>query len=188
MDLYQALESRHTVRHFTDQPVDTAVIERLIAAAALAPSASNLQPWRLHVCTGATREAFVEVMSMSTLHLVEYLGITDPVRIEEYERFFGNLGNADVVIAMSLPPAADELQRINQYVSAGCALENLLLTAVAEGLGAGNMTSSFWVRERLASILGLGEDREVVCVVLVGHPAEEPLAPKHRMDIATFHA
>lgn len=52
MDVYQAVTSRRSVRGFLDRPVPTEVLHRVLAAAAWAPSGSNLQPWHIYVVTG----------------------------------------------------------------------------------------------------------------------------------------
>jgi nitroreductase len=53
VDVYEAVTSRRAVRGFTDKPVSRAVLERVLSAAAWAPSGSNLQPWTIYVVTGA---------------------------------------------------------------------------------------------------------------------------------------
>jgi nitroreductase len=53
MDVYEAVTSRRSVRGFMDRPVPREVLERVLSAAAWAPSGSNLQPWRVYVLTGA---------------------------------------------------------------------------------------------------------------------------------------
>ena len=53
MDVYEAVRSRRAERGFTDQPVPKEVLERVLSAAAWAPSGSNLQPWNIYVLTGA---------------------------------------------------------------------------------------------------------------------------------------
>ncbi|MGP3941669.1 nitroreductase [Streptomyces sp. 6N106] len=53
MDVYEAVTSRRAVRGFTDQPVPREVLERVLSAAAWAPSGSNIQPWNVYVLTGA---------------------------------------------------------------------------------------------------------------------------------------
>ncbi|WKG06505.1 nitroreductase [Mycolicibacterium sp. HK-90] len=53
MDVYDAVTSRRAVRGFTDQPVPTDVLRRVLAAAAWSPSGSNIQPWNIYVVTGA---------------------------------------------------------------------------------------------------------------------------------------
>ena len=52
MDVYEAVTSRRAVRGFTDEPVSREVLERVLSAAAWAPSGSNVQPWRVYVVTG----------------------------------------------------------------------------------------------------------------------------------------
>jgi len=53
MDVNEAVTSRRAVRGFTNQPVSKEVLERVLSAAAWAPSGSNLQPWNIYVVTGA---------------------------------------------------------------------------------------------------------------------------------------
>jgi nitroreductase len=53
MDVYEAVKSRRAVRAFTDRPVPREVLERVLSAAAWAPSGSNIQPWHVYVLTGA---------------------------------------------------------------------------------------------------------------------------------------
>ncbi|MEU7833416.1 MULTISPECIES: nitroreductase [unclassified Nonomuraea] len=52
LDVYEAVTSRRAVRGFIDRPVPREVLERVLSAAAWAPSGSNLQPWRAYVVTG----------------------------------------------------------------------------------------------------------------------------------------
>lgn len=52
MDVYEAVDSRRAVRGFRDEPVPRETLERVLAAAARAPSSGNLQPWHLYVVTG----------------------------------------------------------------------------------------------------------------------------------------
>ncbi|MFF3375085.1 nitroreductase [Streptomyces sp. NPDC002680] len=53
MDVHEAVSSRRAVRGFIDRPVPREVLERVMARAAWAPSASNLQPWHVYVATDA---------------------------------------------------------------------------------------------------------------------------------------
>src|SRR5262245_13628550 len=49
--------ARHCKRAFLPWSVPAAVLERVLTAAAHAPSTRNGQPWRVAVVTGAAREA-----------------------------------------------------------------------------------------------------------------------------------
>ncbi|HEY1740526.1 MAG TPA: nitroreductase family protein, partial [Acidimicrobiia bacterium] len=54
MDVYEAVWSRRAVRAFTDERVPKETLERVLGAAARAPSGGNLQPWNIVVVTGPT--------------------------------------------------------------------------------------------------------------------------------------
>lgn len=56
MTVTQAMARRQSVRAFTAEPVDAALLHRLVQMATQAPSGGNLQPWRLYVLTGETRD------------------------------------------------------------------------------------------------------------------------------------
>jgi nitroreductase len=186
MELYEAISGRRSVREYDGTEVARPVLERLITAAGMAPSSHNSQPWRFHVATGATRDAVCEVTAMSTVHLQEYLDLLPPSKMAQAEHFFSSLGGAPVVIAVSVPICEDEPSRINAYVATGGAIQSLMLAARAEGLACCCLTFAFWVRDKLAALLGVDEDREIISLVLVGHPAETPKDPGRLSDIATY--
>ncbi|MBS0393693.1 MAG: nitroreductase [Proteobacteria bacterium] len=56
MDVATALRTRGSTRAFLSRPVDPAAIAALLELARYAPSGSNIQPWRVHVVTGAVRD------------------------------------------------------------------------------------------------------------------------------------
>lgn len=58
-----AVDSRMSVRGFTDQPVDGDLIRKVLQKAARAPSGGNLQPWQLYVVGGADLQAFKDIMA-----------------------------------------------------------------------------------------------------------------------------
>jgi nitroreductase len=80
MDVYEAVESRRSVRGFTDEPVPQEVLERVMAAAALSPSGANLQPWQIYVVTGTP------LKELKTL-AVERVAHGDPWDEREFEMY-----------------------------------------------------------------------------------------------------
>lgn len=57
MNVYDAIESRRSVRDFLPTPVPGDVIRRVLTQALRAPSGGNLQPWHLHLVGGAQLDA-----------------------------------------------------------------------------------------------------------------------------------
>ena len=186
MDVMDAIRHRHSYRSFKSEPLSREVLATLSEAAAHAPSSMNSQPVQLFIATGQTRSALGKAMALSTVHLEEYVEIIEPELYEKAVEFYANLGGAPVVMAVTLPKATDDLQRINELLAAGAAVENLMLAATEFGVGTCNLTISFWVRDELAEVLELADDREVVSIIVAGYPAEEPAAPRHRLDLATY--
>ena len=109
-------------------------IQALLAAAAEAPSAHNRQPWVFHVATGGSRKVVGEVIAQSTVYLTEYLEMIGPEESRILEAFYADLGGAPIVVAVSLPPVEDAVLKLNDRISAGCAIENLLLVAAGDAV------------------------------------------------------
>jgi nitroreductase len=188
MDVMETMRQRHSYRSFTDEAVDRGLLERILTAARLAPSAMNSQPWRFHVATGKTRAALLTTMQQTTVYLDDYLAsMGEHEMIEMATKFAANLGNAPVIIAISVPRESNEMAEVNTLISAGAAIENLLLAATGYGLATCSLTSSYWVRDQIARILKLSTDDIVVSLVVVGHGAERPVAPPHEADVIVWH-
>ena len=188
MDLFETIASRHSYRAFEARPVAHEHLERVIDAARRAPSAMNAQPWRFHVATGATRARVGEVVERTTVYLDEYLAnLAAEDQIESAARFLSKMGGAPVVIAVSAPRVIDEMEQLNTLLSVGAAIENLQLAATALGLGSCNITVSYWVRDELADVFEIGDDRYVVSVIALGYPDEDAAAPAHDADIVSWH-
>ncbi|MEU9384059.1 nitroreductase [Streptomyces sp. NPDC048279] len=80
MDVYEAVTSRRAVRGFADRPVPRESLERVLSAAAWAPSCSNIQPWHAYVVTGAP---LAEIEKRAGRRLAE----GDPWDEPEYEQY-----------------------------------------------------------------------------------------------------
>lgn len=80
MNVYEAVQSRRAVRGFTDEPVPADVLERVLSAAAWAPSGSNLQPWHIYVVTGGPLEQLKKVA-------VERVAVGDPWDEREFQMY-----------------------------------------------------------------------------------------------------
>jgi nitroreductase len=70
-----AITSRRSIRAFLPTPIDRSDIEQILTVASRAPSGSNIQPWKVHVLTGATKAR------LSAQILKAY---SDPVLVREH--------------------------------------------------------------------------------------------------------
>jgi nitroreductase len=62
MNVTEALTSRISTRAFLDRPVPEALVRRILETARHAPSGGNLQPWHVHVLTGARLAEFLDLV------------------------------------------------------------------------------------------------------------------------------
>jgi nitroreductase len=57
------IRSRRSVRQFTDRPVPTRLLVDILALAGRAPSNSNMQPWRIFLAAGDTKDRLARAIS-----------------------------------------------------------------------------------------------------------------------------
>lgn len=62
-----AIRSRRSIRGFLPDPVPDTIIREILLAAGRAPSGSNIQPWQVHVLTGAALKRMSERLSEAFL-------------------------------------------------------------------------------------------------------------------------
>ncbi|MFW2383451.1 MAG: nitroreductase [Acidimicrobiales bacterium] len=72
MDLRETIERRMSVRAFTDTPVSDELIRDLLALASRSPSGGNVQPWRIYVVNGESRDRLVDSVYGSQPEKPEY--------------------------------------------------------------------------------------------------------------------
>lgn len=159
MELLKALHARRSVRKFTTEPVPEEELHRLVEAAASSPSGGNRQPW-----------VFIIIRDPGNLNL---LRVAAP----------GMSGRPAAMIAICLDrQRSDEEPGTFAYdmslLSLGAAMENLLLSAHAEGLGACAIGSFHIPSAR--SILALPEHLEPKLLIALGHPSIQPESPRRR--------
>ncbi len=159
--VYDMIVARRTVRQFRPEPVPRTLLERAVDAGRLAPSAANLQP-------------------------LEFIIVDDPaVRSEifpclKWAAYIAPAGNP----APGHEPAAYVVVLVNTAVrekmfeyDVGAANENMILTALAEGV------ASCWLlsidRDRLRGILKVPESYRIDSALAFGYPAEAPVAEEY---------
>ncbi|RJQ54937.1 MAG: nitroreductase family protein [Actinobacteria bacterium] len=183
MDVWEAVNGRRAIRKYKNTPIERAALQRLIDAAAMAPSTMNSQPWHFHIVQGPQRDAIVKILNRSTLMIADLFTEMDEEHVEMATHFFSNCGDAPAIIVVSSPMAeGDEYKRLVDLIGCGCSIQNLMLAAQSEGLGTCVLTISFWVSEDIRKFLKI-EGRDVVCCVLVGEPDQAPVAPPRRANI-----
>jgi len=182
ISVVDVMARRHSIRAYSSEPVPLELIEKLMTAASLAPSAFNNQPWRYYIATGESRRKLGEIMVQGTHFLEDYLHVIGHEMNEWVLKWYSELGQAPVVIACTLPVTDDELQNLNGYLATGSSIQNMLLAATEIGLGSCYLTFSYWVSDEIAKMLEVPEDRTIVALIALGYPEEDPVAPPREVQ------
>jgi nicotinate-nucleotide--dimethylbenzimidazole phosphoribosyltransferase len=179
--LYRAVFARRDVRRFRPDAVDDELVHRLLAAAHAAPSVGHSQPWRfVLVRDPRTRERAALIADRERLAQAADL---DPVAAQHLlDLQLEGIREAPlgvVVCCDRRAPAAGVLGRRTfpdaDLWSCACAIQNLWLSARAEGLGVGWVT--LFPPAELAGLLSLPAHVEPLGWLCVGWPDERSPDP-----------
>jgi nitroreductase len=185
------IQSRRSIRKYKKDPIPKEVLDKVLAAGTWAPSGKNLQNWRFFVLTGKKRDAYLKYNQKS------WLGIKDvlqkklkPSLYAFTERFFFTLGDAPVFILCYTKNDPTE-RYLTSVGSVYMAVQNIMLTALAHGLGTCPMGAPLEIKEEVDGFLG--KDRvkglELLCGITLGYPDHRPpAAPRQLDDRFTFLA
>ena len=166
MELYEAIRTRRSIRSFSDGEVSDELINRILDAAMLAPSAGNQQPW--HFIVVRNRQALDAVPSFHP-----YCKMITHVKV--------------AVIVCGDPQDKKWPDFWVQDCSA--ALQNLLLAARAEGLGT-VWTGVYPVEERMAGCRRLFDIPDHIiplAIVPVGWPGTPAFKEMKRFNAKLVH-
>lgn len=174
MELMEALRTRRAIRAYTAESVRDGLVEELIGAAILAPSAVNLQPWGFVIISGTERLHALsgEAKRYAKQHLPAGSPLAKHAADPEFEIFHG--AAALVVICA----ANGATQSFEDCCLAG---ENFMLAAHAKGLGTCWIgLSRPWLNDpTVKSELGIPAEWHAVAPIILGYPKALP-APTAR--------
>ncbi len=182
--VYRVIAERRDMRHFTPEPVDRAVLERLLWAAHRAPSVGYMQPWRfIRVTDAALRNKMHALVDEERIATAHALG----EREDEFMRLKveGVLDCAEVWVAALMDGRERHVFGRRtlpemDLASVACAIQNMWLAARAEGIGLGWV--SIFDPAKLAELLAMPSGARPVAILCIGHVAEFYPRPMLELD------
>ncbi len=187
---------RRTVRAFTDDDVSEQAITEAIAAAITAPAPHHSTPWRFMVLRkGHRRTGLLDAMRERWRTDLEATPGMTPASIEQRLSRGDLLRTAPVVVIPFMDVSDgghdyhDEARRGYErdmfIVAGGAAVQNLMVSIAAQGLGSAWISSTIFCPDVVQSHLGLTETVLPLGAVAIGHPAVAAPARDDR-DITAF--
>jgi nitroreductase len=198
----EAIRQRRSIRRFRDDPVPREMIDEILEAARLAPSGSNRQPWRFIVVTDPTEraklskicweQAFIEQAPVVFICCADLIAYSKPSRLKRAQEFVdtkvtetlsGKFADPEFrKTLMNMPDTDLQLFRAAAVANTYIAIEHMVLTATALGLG------SCWVAAiggegEINAMFNLPNTMVVAAVLPVGYPDSVP-PPRPRISIS----
>lgn len=185
MTLQEVLESASTCRAYKPEPVPDGVLARVLDAARWAPSGGNRQPVRLIAVRDAAKRRRLQELYLPLWE--RYLGATAgnvtradfPKLARDADQFAQRLDQIPVllVVCAHLPdihPTDHRLGRLSVVGGASVypAVQNLLLKARDEGLGAALTTLLCAVEPEVKTLLGIPDAFATAAMITLGWPAQ----------------
>lgn len=181
----ELIQTRRSIRHYENRRVPRDLIEKILDAARWAPSSHNRQPWRFAVIEAdETKRALASAMGQRLRADLERDGALQEFIEKDTARSYQRITGAPVVIVAcvttrDMDQYPDAQRNHAEYLmatqSVAMALQNLLLSAHALGLGSCWMCAPLFVPETVREVLDLEHDWEPQALITVGYPAEEKI-------------
>lgn len=187
---YQELDTRRTIRHFSNQPVPKEVIETIIKTASTAPSGAHKQPWTFAIISSPEmkkkiREAaeLEEKENYSGRMSEEWLRDLAPLGTDEHKPFLEDAPYLIVVFKKAYD-VVGTAQHKNYYVSESVGLAAGFLIAAIHQAGLCSLTHTPSPMNFLERILERPKNERAVLLIPVGYPADNAEVPDiHRKSL-----
>lgn len=146
-EVIRTIYERRSVRNFTEAPVERRLVLEILRTASWAPSGLNNQPWR-----------FAMIWDQ---------GLKE--ELAKLTRYAAVLKHAAVLVPVFLDKESS-YDYVKDCQAIGACLQNLLLAAHAQGLGAAWIGEILKNKERVLRLLDLPDRLELMAVIAIGHP------------------
>lgn len=161
---------RRSIRRFKPDSIDHDILAEIVETASYAPSWKHTQITRYIAVEGALK---------------------DQIATEACDAWKPNadiINSAPVLMVISVIKNRSGFERDGSYSTprkdgwqmydAGVASQTFCLAAHDKGIG--SVILGIFDSEKVSSILEVPEDRDVIALIPIGYPAEEPTAPKRK--------
>lgn len=170
MTAKECIKGRRSIRKFTQEPIDHSLLAEIVETASYAPSWKNTQIVRYIAVEGELKDKIAD----------------------ECTSAFPNNGaiikNAPMLIVITMIKNRCGYERDGSFTTrrgdswqmydAGIASQTFCLAAYEQGIG--SVIEGIFDDRKVAELLNVPEDKEVVALIPIGYPAEEPVAPKRK--------
>ena len=150
MEIMKLIKARRSVRRFKKKKISPKTIENILEAGRWAPSGLNNQPWKFMVLEGKDKDD-----------------------LAQYTEYSYIIKGADKIIVIFLDKKASYNYE-KDLMAIGACIQNMLLYAHAQQLGACWLGEILNKREEIKRAQKLPQNLELEAVVAIGVPSKSP--------------
>ena len=184
MDFYTAVKSRRTIRDFTQEPVELEAVKRILSAGLAAPTNDHMRNWEFVLVTD--KQTIGEILALIpkkfTKEMMAEWKFPDEIQQKMYDASVPKqhqmLSASQCLILPFFKQTSpllspDSLSSLNAFASIWCCIENILLAATAENLGAALRIPLQGESEQIFKVIKHPNEYALPCYVALGHPAPD---------------
>lgn len=181
----ELMTRRRSVRHFSDRPVDRAVIEACVTAAGSAPSGANHQPWHFACVSDAATKHEIRLAAEKEERAFyggkagdEWLGDLKKIGTNAEKPFLEIAPWLIAIFAERYGFDAEGNRRKNYYTPESVGIATGFLITALHTAGLATLTHTPSPMGFLKDILGRPDNERAYMLLVVGYPADDARVPR----------
>jgi F420 biosynthesis protein FbiB-like protein len=191
MSVKDTCKQRRSIRKYTKQHVPYKLVLEALEAASMAPSAHNAQPYRFIIISDLTvKQHLAEAMTETWIKTMTKDEAIAKQNVIDFS--INRFSSAPVLIVACLtlenmkkyPDTIRKLiERDLAVQSLGAAIQNMLLSASENGLGACWFSAPIFCKDTVRQVLSIPKSIEPQAIILMGYPDETPVMKQRKKGI-----
>lgn len=170
MTAKECIKGRRSIRKFTQDPIDHSLLAEIVETASYAPSWKHTQIVRYIAVEGELKDKIADECT------------------SDFPNNGAIIKNAPMLVVITAIKNRCGYERDGSFTTrrgdswqmfdAGIASQTFCLAAYEHGIG--SVIEGIFDDRKVAELLNVPDDKEVIALIPIGYPAEEPVAPKRK--------
>ena len=180
---YEFMNSRRSVREFSDKPIAIEVIENIIMSASSAPSGANKQPWVFCVVTNTDLKSQIRIAAEKEEY-ESYNGRMPKEWLDDlgslgtnWQKPFLEVAPALIVVFKKSYDVENGLKKTNYYVSESVGISCGFLLQAIHQCGLVALTHTPNPMNFLSKLLNRPTNEKPFLLIPIGYPANNAMVP-----------